>query len=168
MKILTLFAAACLLIAGCFNADADTGETIQNYTKDKNKNQLSFKMNGELWSADNDIFGAFHPAGYNKAVLIAGSKGPKDKNEQTFNINLYNINGPGTYEIKNGNADNCVAQLANLSSDKFLYGSMMGYDIKVTLLHCSSTNVEARFEGWLIGNSSDTLKISEGYFNYKQ
>lgn len=166
MKLTLFVAIAFFFTSSCHNTDTATTANIANNAT--GNNQLFFKINGQLWAADNEIFGAYHPKGYNKAILIAGSKGPKDKNEQTFNINLYNINGPGTYIIKNGNADNCVAQLANLSPDNFLYGSMMGYAITVTLLQCSSATVEARFEGWLVGNNSDTLKISEGYFNYKQ
>jgi hypothetical protein len=167
MKLTLFIAITFWLTSSCHSTDTAAVATIANNAT--GNNQLSFKINGQLWAADNEIFAVYHPKGYNKAILIAGSKGPKDKNEQAFNINLYNINGPGTYEIKNGNADNCVVQLANLSPENYLYGSMMGYYVKVTLIKCSSpATIEARFEGWLLGNNSDTLKITEGYFNYTE
>jgi hypothetical protein len=134
-------------------------------------NHLSLRINGTEWKADSDLFGAFHPPGYKKALLIAGSKGPKDKNEQTFNLNLFNIEGPGTYTIKTGNADQSVVQLANLSPENFMYGSTMGFDLTVKVTKASSTpstSIEATFEGTLTGNAGDTLKVTEGRFSYSE
>jgi len=128
------------------------------------------KINGKDWIADNDIFGAIHPKGYNNAIIIAGGKGKKDKNEQTFNINLYNTNGPGTFNFANGNKDLNVAQLGNLSADNYLCGSMMGFDIKVIVTKASSNPdiVEATFEGKMTCPSGETLHITDGNFYYHE
>jgi hypothetical protein len=54
-------------------------------------NRLRMQIDGVEWRADRDFFGAIHPPGMNRAVLMAGSLGPKDANEQTFNLNLFGI-----------------------------------------------------------------------------
>jgi hypothetical protein len=133
-------------------------------------NYLSMKINGVEWKADNDLFGAFHPKGYNKAIIISGSKGPKNKDEQTFNINLYNTEGPGTYQFKTGNPDLNVAQLGNLSPANYMYGNVMGFDmtVKVTKASTNPDIIEATFEGSLNGNAGDVLKVTEGKFYYHE
>ncbi|MBK9736222.1 MAG: hypothetical protein IPO92_15185 [Saprospiraceae bacterium] len=40
-------------------------------------NYLTMKINGKDWTADLDILAAFHPKGYNKLIMIAGSLGKK-------------------------------------------------------------------------------------------
>lgn len=133
-------------------------------------NYLSMKINGVEWKADHDVFGAFHPKGYDQAIIIAGSRGPKDKTEQSFNLNLFKTTGPGVFQIKNGNPDFNVVQLANMSPENFMYGSMMGFDLKVTITRASANPsiVEASFEGELTGNASDKIKITEGKFYYHE
>lgn len=133
-------------------------------------NHLSMKINDKEWVADRELFGAFHPSGYNKAILMAGSKGPKNKDEQTFNLNLFNVDRPGTYNIKTGNTDLSVVQLANLSPENFMYGSLMGFDLKVTVTKAGKdpTVIEATFEGTLSGNASDALKVTAGRFIYHE
>lgn len=133
-------------------------------------NYLNMKINGVEWRADNDIFGAFHPKGYNKAIVISGSKGPKDKNQQTFSLNLYNTEGPGNFQIQTGNVDLSVAQLGNLTPQNYLYGSLMGFNIKVRVTKASAApdEIEATFEGELTGNAGDVLHITEGKFYYHE
>lgn len=135
-----------------------------------NGNHLSMRIDGELWQADHDVFGAFHPAGYERALVIAGARGPKDANEQAFNINLYAVNGIGTYTIRNGNNAGSAVQLANYTPDRFLFGSMMGFEFNVDVTSASSnpTVVEATFSGTLTGNDSSVLKISDGRFRYAE
>ena len=48
-------------------AAAPQAETSANY--------LSMKINGVEWKADHGVFGAFHPQGYNKVIIIAGDAG---------------------------------------------------------------------------------------------
>jgi len=133
-------------------------------------NYLSMKINGVEWKADHDISGAFHPKGYNKLIMIAGAKGPKSAGEQTFNINIYNTEGPGIFQFKDGNTDLSVAQLANLTPDKFLYGSMMGFDMKVVVKTATTKPdvVDATFEGTMTSNAGDVIKITEGKFYYHE
>ncbi len=168
MKIAILSALACALSLPLLSSCDSKSAPEAGSKKSEGKNVLRFKMNGTAWSADSSFLGIFHPPGYNKAILIGGSKGPKDKDEQVFNLNLYNADGPGTYHIRSGNTDLSVVQLANLSPENFLYGSTLGFDLKVVVTKASATGIEATFEGTLSGNASDVLTITEGTFSYHE
>lgn len=162
-----------LLLVSCgSNTDANDENKVANEELKTSAltNHLSMKINGVEWTADNNLFAAFHPPGYNKAIIIAGSKGPKNKDEQSFGINLYNTTGPAVYEIKDGNTDLSVVQLANLSPEHFMYGSLMGFNMKVNVTKASTKPdiIEATFEGELTGNASDKLKITEGKFYFHE
>ena len=163
---------AVLLIVSCGNSGSQSkSATIaENITNTDTKNYLSMKVNGAEWIADNEVFGAYHPKGYNNAVIISGSKGIKDKEEQTFNLNLYNTNGPSTFDIKDGNADLNVVQLGNLAAENYLCGSMMGFDMKVIVIKASKNPdiIEATFQGKLTCSSGEILNITEGKFYYKE
>ncbi len=170
-KIMTILCSVILSVS-CDNVDPakpTLPETTAKQTSNRD-NYLAMKINGKEWKADNEIFGAFHPEGYNKAIMIAGSRGPKDKNEQAFNINLYDTNGAGIFTIKNGNTDYSVIQLANLSPQNYLYGSMMGFTVKINVYKATKnpTEIEATFEGVLTGNASDQLVVTEGKFYYHE
>lgn len=172
-RISISFAIFTLLILSCSskNEPTATGETTaQASTASTKENHLSLKINGVEWVADHDIFGAFHPKGYNKAIIIAGSKGPKDKNEQAFNINIYNTDGPGIFSFKDGNPELSVAQMGNWSPDKFICGSMMGFDmrVKVTTASTKPDVVEATFEGELTCNTGEVMKVTDGRFYYHE
>lgn len=133
-------------------------------------NFLTMKVNGVAWEADHEIMAIFHPKGYNNAILISGYKGPKDKSEQTFNLNLYNANGEGSYEIVSGNKDNNEVQLANLSNEHYLYGNVLGFSFNAQITKAANnpSELQARFEGVLIGNTGDSVKITEGKFYYHE
>ena len=172
LSLLSVLALSLLMLAGCGKGpEATAGAGGQGGAKmEAGGNHLSMRLNGTEWVADSNLFGAFHPGGYNKAILMGGSKGPKNKDEQVFSLNLFNAEGPGTYHIKTGNADLSVVQLANLSPEKFMYGSLMGFDLTVKVIKASGgtgTMVEATFEGTLTGNAGDTLKVTEGRFVYR-
>lgn len=162
-----------VIISACGGKKGSSKNTVPEKMAEvtnNGSNYLSMKINGVEWKADNEITGAFHPKGYNKAIIIAGSKGANNKDEQTFTITLYNTNGPATFDIKNGNADNNVVQLSNTSPENFLYGSMMGFALNVSVSKAGSnpTEIEATFEGELTGNAGDILKITEGKFYYHE
>jgi len=55
-----------------------------------------------------------------------------------------------------------------MSPANFMYGSMMGFNMKITVTAASEnpTHIEATFEGELTGNAGDELKITEGKFQY--
>ncbi len=133
-------------------------------------NQLSMRIDGAEWRADHDLFGAVHPAGYDRALLMAGARGRKDATEQTMNINLFGIDGPGHYAIASGHPAGSVAQLANYTPERFLAGSMMGYDlvIDVVVAQADPTHIEAMFSGTLTGNDGVVMTIEEGRFVYRE
>lgn len=164
------FIAFFVSLYGCGNSQNPTRITPNTDTSLSGKNNLSMLINGKEWTADNNIFGAFHPKGYNNAILISGSKGKKDKNEQTLNINLFNADGSGTFIFSNGNKDLNVAQLGNLSADNYLCGSIMGFEMKVIVTKTSldPVIVEATFEGKMTCPTGETLNITRGAFYYNE
>ncbi len=172
-KFLFFTALFALLIVACSskNEPSATGETTaQATTASAKENHLSLKINGVEWVADHDVFGAFHPKGYNKAIIIAGSKGPKNKDEQAFNLNIYNTDGPGTFNFQHGNPDLSVAQMGNWNADNFICGSMMGHNMRVKVITASTKPdmIEATFEGELTCNTGEVLKVTEGKFYYHE
>jgi hypothetical protein len=173
IKVFSLISLIIAAFSSCSNntTAGNKEKTANEISKTTvSENYLVMKINGREWKADGEIFGAFHPKGYNKAMIISGTKGPKDKNEQAFNINLYNTNGPAVFQMENGNTDNNVVQLGGLSETNFLYGSMMGFKMKVHVTKASQnpTILEATFEGVLTGNAGDKLTITEGKFYYQE
>lgn len=133
-------------------------------------NHLRMRVDGVRWEADHDIFGAVHPKGYEKAVLVAGSFGPKDGSEQAFNLNLFGIHAPGTYPVKTGNPQLNVAQLANLTPERFLSGGPMGFDMRVEIVEMQAmpTRLTVQFEGTLMGNDNHPVNVTDGEFSYSE
>jgi hypothetical protein len=171
-KIVYLLAWVLFLASCGSNTDSSNGKAAANekLKSSASKNYLSMKIDGVEWVADNSIFAAFHPKGYNNAIMIAGSKGPKNKDEQLFSLNLFNTTGAAVYEIKEGGADLNVAQLANLSPEHYLYGSLLGFNMKINVSRASTNPdiIEATFEGELTGNASDKIRITEGKFYFHE
>lgn len=168
-----LMLAVFAIVAGCNNpqtTDQQTGSGEVPVKDNRHENSLRMVINGKVWEADHEITGFVFPKGYNKAILIGGTKGPKDKNEQAFNLNLFNCNGVGEYLIETGNKDLSVVQLGNLSETNYLYGSMMGFRMRVNISKASQSPVEleASFEGEMTGNAGDTLKVADGKFYYHE
>lgn len=136
-------------------------------------NQLRLTLDGKPWQADREFFGAYHPPGMDKAVLMAASLGPKDKNEQAFNLNLFGVSGPGRY-VASGNTmslkglTSSAIQLANLSEQRYLIGGPLGYEIQVELLQAGAGVIEARFSGTMNANDGSTLNLSDGYFFWRE
>lgn len=131
--------------------------------------QARMTVDGKPWQADREYFTAFHPPGLNKAVLMAASRGPKDKHEQVFNLNLAGVGGPGTYTAKGDTMSvqgtlGSAFQLANLSDSRYLIGGPLGFEIQVELLQAGAGVVEARFHGSATASDGSTVKIEDGYF----
>jgi hypothetical protein len=163
-----------LVLVACGNTASPTTTTPSAATADMTPvtaatNELSMRVDGVEWRADHEVFGAFHPPGYERALLMAGARGRKDANEQAMNINLFGIDGPGRYTITTGHAAGSVAQLANYTPERFLAGSMMGYElvIDVKVAQADPTHIEATFSGTLTGNDSVVMKIEDGRFVYR-
>lgn len=162
-----------LLLAACNNSQPAEGKAQKGDTPSApsaKTNYLRMKINGQTWEADHELTGIVYPKGYNKAILIGGTKGPKDKYEQTFNLNLFNCNGVGEYLIETGNKDQSVVQLGNLSEAHYLYGNVLGFRmrVKITKATQSPEELEASFEGEMTGNAGDVLKVTDGKFYYHE
>jgi hypothetical protein len=179
VSLARVFAAALapclgLCLAGCGGQDAApagadaapaTGAAVPGA-----RGELTMTIDGRPWAADNDLFGAVHPKGYDRAVLIGGSLGPRNGQEQAFNLNLFGIDGPGTYTLRSANAAAGAVQLANPAPGKFLAGGVLGYDVEVELLAFSiaPTRIEARFSGTLTANDGAVMRLQSGRFSYDE
>lgn len=131
---------------------------------------LSMQIDGVSWRADREIWGAVHPFGLDRNVLMSGSFGPKDSKEQTFNLNLHAAAQPGRYRVQSSAPANGAVQLAGLSEQRYLAGNVLGYDVEVELLQLRTTPVliEARFEGTLVASDGARLNLSDGHFRYSE
>jgi hypothetical protein len=136
-------------------------------------NQLRLTLDGKPWQADRDFFGAFHPHGMDRAVLMAASLGPKDEHEQAFNLNLFGVAGPGRYTASGNTLSlegigSSQIQLANLSEQRYLIGGPFGYTVEVELLQAGGGTIEARFQGRMTASDGQELRVSDGYFFYRE
>lgn len=134
-------------------------------------NQLRLTLDGQVWQADRELFGAWHPPGMERAVLMAGSLGPKDRHEQAFNLNLFGVSGPGRYvangsTVRPGGLTSNTIQLANLSEQRYLVGGPFGYEVTVDLLQAGAGVIEARFQGRVNASDGSVLNLTDGYFLY--
>lgn len=165
--IFVIFLAAVL---SCSNGQKTSDTSPGEVSLKTDSNFLSMKINGQLWEADHDIVGAFHPKGYDQLIIIGGSSGKKDKSEKSFTVNIYKTNGPGKYNFVQGNPTLSVAQMGNWSEEEYLCGSMMGFDVSfdVTKASKNPTIVEATFSGKLTCPSGKELLITEGKFYYEE
>lgn len=165
MTFILLFTA----LMACNSKQNTNGSTTVEAPKSSKTNFLSMKINGQLWEADHDIIGAFHPKGYDQLIIIGGSSGKKDKSEKSFTVNIYKTDGPGKYTFVQGNPALSVAQMGNWSEEEYLCGSMMGFDVSfdVTKATKNPTVVEATFSGTLTCPSGKKLIITEGKFYYE-
>lgn len=162
-----------MTLAACNNSQPATEKAVdKNATPGQSgkSSYLRMKINGKTWEADHELTGIVFPEGYNKAILLGGSKGPKDKYEQTFNLNMFNCNGVGEYLIETGNKDKSVVQVGNLSEEHYLYGSVMGFRMRVTISKASQSpaELEASFEGEMTGNTGDKINVTDGKFYYHE
>ncbi len=154
-------------------ATAATAPATTSATPKAQGNQLRMTIDGKSWQADREFFGAVHPPGMDRAVLMAASLGPKDKHEQAFNLNLFGVTGPGRYTAS-GNTlslkgiSSSQIQLANLSEQRYLVGGPFGYTVDVELLQASGGTIEARFEGRMTASDGQELRVSDGYFFYRE
>ncbi|HNR91309.1 MAG TPA: hypothetical protein PKO41_02680 [Dokdonella sp.] len=129
---------------------------------------LRMRIDGAEWVAAHDVFGAVHPTGYDRAILIAGSRGGRNANEQAFNLNLFGIDAPGRYRVTSADPATGAAQIANLDAQRFLAGNLFGYDVTVDVVRLSKNpdRIEARFSGTLTANDGSKVELSEGQFVY--
>jgi hypothetical protein len=126
---------------------------------------VRMKVDGVEWAADREIFCAHAPAGMDPMLIVSGSFGPKDANEQAFNLNLSNVQEPGTIHLVGGGSVTHAIQLANLDESRYLNGGVMGFDVVVEVVELARdpTRVELRFEGSLNSSAGKPLRISDGH-----
>ena len=131
---------------------------------------LRMRIDGVEWNAEHDVFGAVHPTGYDRSILIAGSRGGKNANEQAFNLNLFGVDAPGRYRVIGTDPKSGAAQIANLSAERYLAGNVFGYDLEVEVVRFSKNpdRIEARFAGTLNANDGSKVALSEGRFVYDE
>lgn len=137
----------------------------------RGENLLRMRVDGVEWHADREFFGAVHPPGMDRAVLMAGSLGPRDANEQTFNLHLFGIDGPGRYRFERTDATGSVMQLANLSPERYLIGGLMfdyRFEVELLEMQIDPVAIVARFHGELQSNEDKQVRISDGEFVYRE
>jgi hypothetical protein len=126
---------------------------------------VRLRVDGVEWSADREIFCAVDPPGMGPVLIVSGSRGPKDADEQTFNLNLSGVTGPGTVRLAGGGSTTHAIQLANLDTARYLNGGALGFDVSVDVLALSRepVRVELRFSGTLNSSAGMPLRIEDGH-----
>ncbi len=122
-------------------------------------------VDGVEWAADRDIFCTVAPPALGDVLIVSGSRGPKDAAEQTFNLNLSGIRGPGTVKLAGGGSTTHAIQLANLDAERYLNGGALGFDVTVEVVSLvrDPTRVELRFAGTLNSSAGKPLRIEDGH-----
>lgn len=131
---------------------------------------LRMTIDGKPWKADHAIEAMVNPPTMDRTILINGSLGPRDANEQAFTMILVGVDGPGPVRLQSDVPERGVVQMGNLSAERYLAGSIQGYDMQVEVMRYSKVPVliEARFSGSLTANDGTKLDIGDGYFRYSE
>lgn len=165
-------AALCLLLAACGPATPPAtpaseagGPTPATAAVDAAGNLVRMRVDGVEWSADRDIFCTIAPPALGDVLIVSGSRGPKDANEQAFNLNLTGVAGPGKVRLAGGGSTTHVIQLANLDAQRFLNGGAMGFDVTVEVVSFARdpARIELRFAGTLQSSAGKPLRIEDGH-----
>lgn len=165
--------ACALLLAACSRQTAPAAATTTAATSSeaaaREPNRLELRLDGRPWHADRAIEAIVGAAGFDGMLMLSGSFGPKDRDEQTFNLNLTGVRGPGTYHVRGSGVVDAV-QLANLSAERYLVGGALGADVDVVVrtLQRDPLRVEATFSGTLVASDGQRLRLEDGHFSYRQ
>ena len=166
---------AALLLVSCGTSGRDTAATpasgaAAGVAAPVAANALHLKIDGREWHADRAIEARVHPPGFDRMLMVSGSFGPKDRNEQTFNLNLAGVEAPGRYAIKGGDVVGSAIQLANLDPGRYLIGGALGADVvvEVTTLQRAPVVVEGTFSGTMTANDGTALRVEDGRFSYRE
>lgn len=184
---LTILAALVMLCSACSRSaeapapdptaatpSARVAAASTDAPADSAANDVRMIVDGVPWIADREFVCMVDPPGLGRQVIVAASLGPKDRNEQAFNLNLSGIDGPGTIELDaSGLGDLSVVhtiQLANLDAERALNGGAMGFDVRIEVLALASdpARVEARFAGTLNSTRGTPLAITDGYLRCRE
>lgn len=133
-------------------------------------NSIALRIDGREWRADRAIDVIVDPPGFDRMLMVSGSFGPKDRNEQAFNLNLAGVDGPGRYAIHGGNAVGSAVQLANLDGTRYLIGGSLGADVVVDISRFERAPivVEGTFSGTMVANDGNALRIEDGRFSFRE
>ncbi len=134
------------------------------------QNVARLRLDGELWQANREFFALLAPVGTSQRLMLGASLGPKDATEQTFNLNLTDVNGPGTYVVGVSAAIDNAIQLANWKPSRYLVGGSLGAEVTVrieTLIE-SPLTVVATFSGTMVANDGTTIQVTDGEFRYRE
>lgn len=166
------FAAPLLLLAACGSTTPPTPPATSAAATPAaapavaaSGQQIRMKVDGVEWSADREIFCTVAPPALGGVLIVSGSRGPKDANEQTFNLNLSGVEGPGTLKLAGGGSTTHAIQLANLDAERYLNGGAMGFDVTVEVVSLvrDPAQVELRFAGTLNSSAGKPLRIEDGH-----
>lgn len=171
-----LLGACCGLLGACGDASREATSAVASAASTPESAlaaapvaaSLRMTIDGVEWTAEHDLFGAVHPLGYDRSILIAGSRGGKNPQEQAFNLNLFGIDAPGRYRVTSKDPKTGAAQIANLSAERYLAGNVFGYDLEVEIVRFSKNpdRIEARFSGTLNANDGAKVELRDGRFLY--
>jgi hypothetical protein len=165
-------AAPFLLLAACGPATPPAtpasdaaGSPAAAPAVDAAANLVRMRVDGVEWSADRDIFCTLAPPALGDVLIVSGSRGPKDADEQAFNLNLTGVAGPGTIHLAGGGSTTHAIQLANLDAQRYLNGGAMGFDVTVEVVSLARdpARVELRFAGTLNSSAGTPLRIEDGH-----
>jgi len=118
------------------------------------------RIDGVEWTAAHDVFGAVHPTGYDRSILIAGSRWDKNANEQAFNLNLFGINRPGV--PGDPNLDRSLCRVVFQPESGAAAGRQrVQLDLKVEPRSFSKDpdRIEARFAGTLSASDGTQIEL---------
>lgn len=166
MKISTVITFLLFLNIG-FMACIAANDPVPEKPKE---NYLEFAIDGQVWKADNEIFGSYHfsEALGPKLIQISGNKG-HGSTQQVFTINLYHTVAEGEYSTTRGKED--VAQLANLSPSNYLCGGTMqsqNLQVKIVKVTKNPQHIEATFSGTMQCVEGNQIHITNGKFYYHE
>lgn len=172
---ITLALAACLLVA-CGQSTPEAAPTAPTRAAtaetaaipqppEATGNFIRMRVDGVEWAADREIVCMVDPPGMGTLLIVSGSKGPKDADEQAFNLNLTGVSAPGRIQITGSGSTTHVIQLANLDASRFLNGGAMGFDVTVDVvaIRTAPAMVELRFSGTLGSSAGTPVRIEDGH-----
>jgi hypothetical protein len=176
MKLTTTLSLCIVLAALMSGCEAPTPSApISGATKPAASSAgeplLRMQVDGKLWQANSDIFGAVNPLGAKDSMLISGSFGPNNASEQDFSMTLGGVSGPGKFAIKNAKPVGSVVQLANFSPAQYLIGGLVfehDIQVEITQLQANPVLLAGTFSGWMQANDGNKVSITAGEFYYRE
>ena len=176
MKLITalsLFVALATMLPGCESPPPSVPISAAAIPAAGTASEpmLRMQVDGKLWQANREIFGAVNPLGAKNSILISDSFGPNDASEQDLTMTLTGVSSPGSFSVKNAKPGGSVVQLMNLSAERTLIGGLMfDHDIQVEIsqLQADPVLIAGKFAGWMQASDGSKIIISAGEFFYEE